>query len=266
MKNMHANLTFFYPLVAAIATVLLLFVVLKLLVITVSIYVIGCLLAALLAVAYTYSFRRCAWSNFSKRNCLQSISALLLGACACALPTVILVLGFSTTYSLLSDLLTIKLAALVLASPLIEEILFRGYLLVGLRRLNLNTTVVILVTAALFAFVHPAPRGAGVPFTGSAFLFGTLLAILAVRNSGIATSYAFHVGWNAIAAAIYLPRNRQIEIAEYTVSQNTVHLGLNSLILLMLIVWILRFDRNAGRNWWAKRVMSPPQQTVKNTP
>lgn len=79
----------------------------------------------------------------------------------------------------------------VLLGPLLEELLFRGFLLQSATA-KLGTFGGIVVSSAIFALVHgnlwalPGP-----------FFFGIVTATLAVRTNSLSSGYALHVLWNA---------------------------------------------------------------------
>ncbi len=80
----------------------------------------------------------------------------------------------------------------VVAGPLVEEVLFRGALYRPLRQ-NSATWSTILVTAALFAVVHIDPRRM-VPI----FLVGLLLGYLRAASGSLIPALFLHAGFNAI--------------------------------------------------------------------
>ncbi|MGE3878635.1 MAG: CPBP family glutamic-type intramembrane protease [Planctomycetota bacterium] len=79
----------------------------------------------------------------------------------------------------------------VLAAPIVEEILFRGLLLSGLRSSYSDRTAV-LASAALFAVVHPAPSWLPV------FLVGVFAACLRIRCGHLLPAMMAHGVYNAV--------------------------------------------------------------------
>jgi membrane protease YdiL (CAAX protease family) len=82
----------------------------------------------------------------------------------------------------------------VLVGPLGEEVLYRGYLSVLIRR----RWVFILVSAAAWSAVHVDPYHA-LPL----FLTGLLLAWIRVRTRSFYATYALHLTFNALALVLH---------------------------------------------------------------
>lgn len=158
------------------------------------------------AVAGLVTFGACRWSFRRKRavgvprfGTLDPGCAVLYGACvgvACAiLAHVYLDLVYENGWFTSSDLRgTLERAdrgwlflMAVLAAPVFEEYIFRGLVLGGLRT---RTWLAILISAALFAVVHPAVAALPV------FVLGVGNACLALRFRGLAAPIVAHAIYN----------------------------------------------------------------------
>jgi len=84
------------------------------------------------------------------------------------------------------------LLAIVLAAPLAEEVVFRGLLVVGLRR-AVGVGPAIVGSSVLFGLVHGHPTAIAYATTA-----GLVLGLLAARTGSIALGVAVHAGVNAL--------------------------------------------------------------------
>jgi membrane protease YdiL (CAAX protease family) len=90
------------------------------------------------------------------------------------------------------------LFVVVFVAPLVEEVLFRGFLLPGLAAGRLGPTGAVAVTALLFALVHTQYD----PFDMSAVLaLGLLLGAARWLSGSLWLAYGLHAAINAVAAA-----------------------------------------------------------------
>lgn len=90
------------------------------------------------------------------------------------------------------------LFVVVVLAPLVEEVLFRGFLLPGLAAGRFGGAGAIVVTALLFAAVHTQYD----PFDMSAVLtLGLLLGAARWFSGSLWLAYGLHVAINAVAAA-----------------------------------------------------------------
>ena len=116
----------------------------------------------------------------------------------------------------------------VAMAPVVEEIVFRGYLLNTLKRC-LGTVAGAVVTSIIFGLVHGTAL-----WMLYAMLMGLVLAWLAVRLDNLAYSAAFHIGFNltALPSALIPPDSHTYEIL-YGSKINIVIIG----VLGALISW-----------------------------
>jgi membrane protease YdiL (CAAX protease family) len=84
----------------------------------------------------------------------------------------------------------------VLLAPLNEELVFRGFLYGGLRRIAPAWTALVL-SAVLFGLVHFTPPTTILPM----FVFGLFLARLMERTGSIVACFVAHATFNAISVA-----------------------------------------------------------------
>jgi hypothetical protein len=90
------------------------------------------------------------------------------------------------------------LFVVVFLAPLVEEVLFRGFLLPGLAAGRLGAAGAVVVTAVLFAAVHTQYD----PFDMSAVLtLGLLLGAARWFSGSLWLAYGLHAAINAVAAA-----------------------------------------------------------------
>jgi membrane protease YdiL (CAAX protease family) len=86
----------------------------------------------------------------------------------------------------------------VVAAPIQEEILFRGFLQTAVLRLTGRPWWSILIASAIFAAIHPMEWYAKV----SVFVLGLGMGLAFERTKSLGTSIAMHVGFNALNVAI----------------------------------------------------------------
>ena len=88
-------------------------------------------------------------------------------------------------------------AVLTLFQVLVEELLFRGWLRLVLRRMVGARGAVVLAALAYAGFTMAGSGFAILPFA-NLVLLGLFLGMLAERSSGIAAPVAAHFGWTAM--------------------------------------------------------------------
>ena len=106
-------------------------------------------------------------------------------------PDVMTDLYRSTTYRSLLWL------ALIVAAPVFEEVLFRGFLFESLQQSVLRPTGAVLVTSALWAGVHLQYDAYGI---ATIFAFGTVLGLARLRTRSICPCILMHALMNSIAS------------------------------------------------------------------
>lgn len=89
--------------------------------------------------------------------------------------------------------------ALVVAIPLCEEIVFRGFLLPGLAASFLRPSGAVLVTSALWAALHTQYDAVGLTVV---FCVGALFGIARLRTGSLIVPLALHMIENSLATAI----------------------------------------------------------------
>jgi len=118
------------------------------------------------------------------------------------------------------------IAAVAVAAPLIEEIIFRGILLAALAR-RLSRWLSILLSAAIFAGIHLLDPNA-IAVVPGLFLVGVALAWAAMRTGNLSLPIALHSGINLLAAISILYGN---ELRDWANSQLEQIEGVISLFL-----------------------------------
>lgn len=101
--------------------------------------------------------------------------------------------------------LWIPVLFLVLIGPLLEELVFRGFLYGPIRR-RIGSTIAIFFTAVLFMLGHGH-------FALSTFVFGLFSAYLYESTQSLVPSVLFHVLLNLRIVQFYLERNEQLQPA-----------------------------------------------------
>ncbi len=87
---------------------------------------------------------------------------------------------------------------LVIAAPVFEELLFRGFLLEGLRHSSVGTAGAVIVTAALWASIHLQYECFEII---SIFLIGLILGYAKIKTRSIYTPIILHALMNLAATA-----------------------------------------------------------------
>jgi len=82
----------------------------------------------------------------------------------------------------------------VLMAPVIEELLFRGFMIPPLQRVG-GSALAIGMSAGLFALMHLSDVEAVPPI----FVLGVVLAMFRIRTGSLWPSLALHIGNNAVA-------------------------------------------------------------------
>lgn len=106
-----------------------------------------------------------------------------------------------TSQTLIEQLFVI--AAIAVAAPIIEEIIYRGMLLSTLRR-RFGAWVSILISAVIFAGIHAVLDPNAVAAVPGLFLLGVVLAYTALRTGDLSLPIALHSGVNLLAAIALL--------------------------------------------------------------
>ncbi len=98
------------------------------------------------------------------------------------------------------SLLTIALVAIVVIAPVIEELVFRGFLYTYLRQ-KMSKMGAILLSSLIFAIFHFSPQQgvSNVPLLFSLFTFSFFLAFLYERQRSLLAPIALHMTFNSIS-------------------------------------------------------------------
>ena len=127
-------------------------------------------------------------------------AALFLSAVLSLLPKIGPVKGYVTHMGLNYQRwdVFLSLAASVLITPLVEEIIFRGYMLNRLLQKREERTAII-VTTLVFAILHGS-----ILWFAYAFCMGWLLARLSIREDNIFYGIFMHAGFNLPSTILWL--------------------------------------------------------------
>lgn len=83
----------------------------------------------------------------------------------------------------------------VLAAPLFEELLFRGFVLEGIRRSLAGPEAAILISSALWSLLHLQYGWDGILLV---FLFGILLGAARLRTGSVGVCFLMHAAYNLV--------------------------------------------------------------------
>ena len=86
--------------------------------------------------------------------------------------------------------LMIKIAAIGIAGPVLEELIFRGFLIFLLRRKGLKTGLVIFLTALVWSGMHWNYEPA---LIGMIFVDGLVLGLIRVKTGSLWVPITLHV-------------------------------------------------------------------------
>jgi hypothetical protein len=89
--------------------------------------------------------------------------------------------------------LPILVLAFALAAPLFEELLFRGFLLEGIRRSAGGPVAAVLVSSVLWALLHLQYAWTGISFI---FVLGIVLAVARLMTGSLYLCFAMHTAYN----------------------------------------------------------------------
>jgi membrane protease YdiL (CAAX protease family) len=94
----------------------------------------------------------------------------------------------------------LELAVIFVPAAVQEEVVFRGYVFQRIRRWNRG--VAIVLTSAVFAFLHGANEGITVIAFANLALAGVLLAIAYERYGRLWFPIGIHLGWNILSGPV----------------------------------------------------------------
>lgn len=104
--------------------------------------------------------------------------------------------SYDSIDSLNNICLCIFFISISIISPIIEEILFRGILLLKLKD-DCNQIVALIISSLIFSTLHSSGYGQIV-----AFFFGLLLGTIVLKTNGILYSILCHITWNSLTTLI----------------------------------------------------------------
>ena len=87
---------------------------------------------------------------------------------------------------------------IIILAPLLEELMFRGFLFEGIRYTKLKNTGAIIITSLIWALMHTQYDLYGI---FSIFLSGLLLGYSRVKSKSIFTPIVIHIVSNVIATS-----------------------------------------------------------------
>jgi uncharacterized protein len=99
-------------------------------------------------------------------------------------------------------LFALSLPSIILAAPLAEELLFRGFLFAGLVNTPVGKPGAVVLSSALWALAH---AGAA-PWVNVGLLFamGIVLGVMLLRFGSLWVTIACHTAWNTLSSIIIL--------------------------------------------------------------
>jgi membrane protease YdiL (CAAX protease family) len=146
--------------------------------------------------------------HFHRSQIFSTRSLIALGAISAL--SVLLVSAFlpSTGETPLEKLLTSKTAIMMFAvfgvavAPLLEEIIFRGFLFKVLWEIG-GSRIAIPLTAALFALLHAGQLAGNWTSVGLIFIVGCVLSVVRSRSNSIIPSFIVHTSYNAVLFVLF---------------------------------------------------------------
>jgi hypothetical protein len=98
----------------------------------------------------------------------------------------------------------LAIIGIALVAPVVEELVFRGFIYGGLRR-KWGVTVSVLVSSLVFALAHTFSVGGSILLLGpSLFIAGVALALVYERSRSLLPGMALHACFNLIAVVAIL--------------------------------------------------------------
>jgi membrane protease YdiL (CAAX protease family) len=146
--------------------------------------------------------------HFFRTHTFSTRSLIILGATSAL--SVLLISAFlpSSGQTPLEKLLTSRSAILMFAvfgvavAPLLEEVIFRGFLFEVLWEIG-GSRVAILVTAALFALLHAGQLAGNWGSVLLIFLVGCVLSLVRHRSNSIIPSFIVHTSYNGVLFVLF---------------------------------------------------------------
>jgi uncharacterized protein len=129
--------------------------------------------------------------------------------------------------------------AVALIGPIVEELMFRGAIFEGLKR-GEPIQRVLVASSLFFAIVHPDPRSV-LPI----FVLGMALGYLRHSSGSMVPSVLMHVGFNGVAVADLLSRDKAPSQAEHMPLSFALGGLLGSVVLLLLVRWFAQNQRRS---------------------
>lgn len=137
----------------------------------------------------------------------------------------------SSSGVILSGNVVLNVIWVVCFAPIVEEIIFRGYIMNTIKS-GFGVYAGVFATAIIFGMCH-----GGKIWVLYAALMGVILSWLAVRLDNIAYSAAFHVGFNLMALPpTLIPKNTHIYDMLYGQTINIVLIGVFGLVILSVML------------------------------
>jgi membrane protease YdiL (CAAX protease family) len=138
------------------------------------------------------------WKGYSNEACLGFFSAIAILGIGTIILSFLGYLSF-TEITIQKDILVEVL--FLVAVALIEEIMFRGYLLNNLMQ-SMNKWIALLITAILFTLAHTDNPGVTILPVLNVFVAGVLLGINYIYTKNLWFSIFFHFIWNVFQGPV----------------------------------------------------------------
>jgi membrane protease YdiL (CAAX protease family) len=163
-------------------------------------------IAAWIRVVRRHSFTD--FVNFHRTRTFSTLSLVALGTVSAL--AVLLVSAFlpSSGQTPLEKLLTSRSAIAMFAifgvavAPIMEEVIFRGFLFKVLWEIG-GTKAAIIVTAALFALLHAGQLAGNWSGVALIFVVGCVLSVVRYRANSIIPSFIVHTSYNATLFVLF---------------------------------------------------------------
>jgi membrane protease YdiL (CAAX protease family) len=138
-----------------------------------------------------------------------------------------------------------------------EELVFRGYILQGLSRINRNPIILSIISGILFTLPHinnPEVSASPIQLLLYYFCFGFILALITIKSNGLEIAIGAHTANNLICALIISYKNSvlpNVSSIIHTERFNPTYNLISFIVIALILYWILfnylKLDKHARK-------------------
>lgn len=161
--------------------------------------------------------------------------------------------GFSLSADHRTGLLVLTAIPALAIQTFAEEFIFRGYVTQGILLAVRRIVPTALISGVIFGALH-IPNGG--PQAISATIFGTVLALVAIRTNGLAFAFGLHMANNLFAAVVLVSGNDVFKGAPGLFSQTTPQLMWWDTVIAALALCVVAVI--AVRRWGTSNAVLSP--------